>query len=72
MANSVNITDGLDGLAGGILLLNYGLYAFICYDKGLLILATLCLIIAGSLIAFLWFNIKPAAFYMGDLGSLSL
>ncbi len=72
MANSVNITDGLDGLAGGILLLNFWVYAFICYDKGLILLATLCLIIAGALIAFLWFNIKPAKFIMWDVGSLSL
>ena len=72
MANSVNITDGLDGLAGGLLLFNYAVYAFICYDQGLSILSALCLIICGSLIGFLWFNIKPAEFYMGDVGSLSL
>lgn len=72
MANSVNFTDGLDGLAGGILLMNFWLYAFICYDKWLSILAALCLIIAWSLISFLWFNIKPAAFYMWDTWSLSL
>lgn len=64
MANAVNITDGLDGLAGGILLFNYGVYAFICYNRGLMILAALCMIIVGGLIAFLWFNIKPAKFYM--------
>lgn len=72
MANSVNITDGLDGLAWGILLFNYGLYAFICYSHNLMILSALCLIIVWSLIAFLWFNIKPALFYMWDLWSLSL
>jgi phospho-N-acetylmuramoyl-pentapeptide-transferase len=72
MANSVNITDGLDGLAWGLLLFNYWVYAFICYDQSLYILSALCLIICGSLIGFLWFNIKPAAFYMGDLWSLSL
>ena len=72
MANSVNITDGLDGLAWGLLLFNYGLYAFICYNQQLTILTALCLIICGSLIWFLWFNIKPALFYMWDIGSLSL
>jgi phospho-N-acetylmuramoyl-pentapeptide-transferase len=72
MANSVNITDGLDGLAGWLLLFNYGVYAFVCYGQDLYILSALCLIICGSLIGFLWFNIKPAAFYMGDLWSLSL
>lgn len=71
-ANAVNFTDWLDGLAGGLLLFNYSVYAFICYDQKLLILATLCLIIAGSLIAFLWYNIHPAKFFMGDIGSLSL
>jgi phospho-N-acetylmuramoyl-pentapeptide-transferase len=64
MANSVNITDGLDGLAGGLLLFNYALYAFITYDQGLNILSALCLIICGSLIGFLWWNIKPAKFIM--------
>ncbi|MDD2515835.1 MAG: phospho-N-acetylmuramoyl-pentapeptide-transferase [Candidatus Gracilibacteria bacterium] len=72
MANSVNITDGLDGLAGGLLLFNYGVYAIITYRSGLLILSALCLIIVGSLMAFLWFNIKPAKFYMGDVGVLAL
>ena len=67
MANSVNITDGLDGLAGGLLLFNYTVYAFITYQRGLFILAALCMIIVGTLIAFLWFNIKPAKFYMGDI-----
>ncbi len=72
MANAVNVTDGLDGLAGGLLLMNYAVYAFICYSKGLFILSALCLLIVGGLIAFLWFNIKPAKFYMGDIGSLAL
>ncbi len=72
MANSVNITDGLDGLAWGLLLFNYAVYAFICSSQSLTILSALCLIICGCLIGFLWFNIKPAVFYMGDLGSLSL
>lgn len=67
MANAVNITDGLDGLAGGLLLFNYAVYAFICYNKGLFLLGALCMLIAGGLIAFLWFNIKPARFYMGDV-----
>lgn len=71
-ANAVNITDGLDGLAGGLLLFNYVVYAVICYQRGLLLLATVCLIIVGALVAFLWFNIKPASFYMGDVGALSL
>lgn len=72
MANAVNITDGLDGLAGWLLLFNYAIYAFICYNKWLFLLWALCMLIAGSLIAFLWFNIKPAKFYMWDVGALAL
>ena len=45
MANAVNITDGLDGLAGGLLLFNYTVYAFLCYNRGLMILSALCLLI---------------------------
>ncbi|MGE4444061.1 MAG: phospho-N-acetylmuramoyl-pentapeptide-transferase [Candidatus Altimarinota bacterium] len=71
-ANSVNITDGLDGLAPGLLLFSYGVYAYITYDQGLYLLSTLCVTIIGALIAFLWYNIKPAKVYMGDVGSLAL
>lgn len=72
MANAVNVTDGLDGLAGGLLLFNYVVYAFITYLHSLFILSAICMLIVGALIAFLWFNIKPAQFYMGDVGSLAL
>ncbi len=72
MANAVNVTDGLDGLAGGLLLFNYVVYAFITYTHGLFILSAVCMLIVGALIAFLWFNIKPAQFYMGDVWSLAL
>ncbi len=71
-ANSVNFTDGLDGLAGGLLLFTYGVYGFITYDQWLFLLSTLCVSICGALIAFLWFNIKPAKFFMGDVGALAL
>ncbi len=71
-ANSVNITDGLDGLAGGLLLFQYAAYGFITYDMGMYILSAFCLIVAGALIAFLWFNIHPARVFMGDVWSLSL
>ncbi|MDD3646571.1 MAG: phospho-N-acetylmuramoyl-pentapeptide-transferase [Candidatus Gracilibacteria bacterium] len=71
-ANSVNITDGLDGLAGGLLLFAYAIYAYITFDQGMFLLSTLCVSIIGALIAFLWFNVKPAKFYMGDVGSLAL
>jgi phospho-N-acetylmuramoyl-pentapeptide-transferase len=71
-ANSVNITDGLDGLAGGLLLFAFWVYGYITYDQWLYLLSTLCVTIVWALISFLWFNIKPAQFYMWDIGSLSL
>lgn len=71
-ANSVNITDGLDGLAPGLLLFAYGVYAYITYDQWLYLLSTLCVSIIGALVAFLWYNIKPAKVYMWDVGSLAL
>lgn len=71
-ANSVNITDGLDGLAPWLLLFNYGVYAYITYDQWLFLLSTLCWVIIWVLIAFLWYNVKPAKIYMWDVGSLAL
>lgn len=71
-ANSVNFTDGLDGLASGLLIFAFGSFGIIAYSRGLLILAALCGVICGALLAFLWFNIPPAKFYMGDTGSLAL
>ncbi len=71
-ANSVNFSDGLDGLAGGLLIIAFGAYGVLAYAQGLLILAALCAVIFGSTLAFLWFNIPPASFYMGDTGSFAL
>ncbi len=71
-SNSVNITDGLDGLAWGLLLFSYSIYTYITFDQGLFLLSALCASIVWALVAFLWFNIKPAKFYMGDVLSLSL
>jgi len=71
-ANAVNFTDGLDGLASGLLIMAFGAFGIIAYTEGLLILSALCGVISGALLAFLWFNIPPARFYMGDTGSLAL
>jgi phospho-N-acetylmuramoyl-pentapeptide-transferase len=71
-ANAVNITDGLDGLAGGLLILAFGAFAIIAFAKGLFILAALCAVIVGALLGFVWFNIFPAHFIMGDTGAISL
>lgn len=71
-ANSVNITDGLDGLAGGLLLFQFLAYGAITYLRGLYVLSAFCFIISGILLAFLWFNVHPARVFMGDTGSLAL
>lgn len=71
-ANAVNFTDGLDGLASGLLILAFGSFGIIAYTQGLLTLSALCAVIVGANLAFLWFNIPPARFYMGDTGSLAL
>ena len=72
MAFSVNQTDGLDGLAGGTLAIAYGAYGVIALADGKLALAAFCGTIMGALLAFLWFNVYPARFFMGDTGSMSL
>ncbi len=69
---SVNQTDGLDGLAGGTLVSSFGAYAVICILQERYDLAVLCGVIMGALLAFLWFNIYPARFFMGDTGAMSL
>jgi len=71
-ANAVNITDGLDGLAGGLLAISFSAYAAIAYLQGNFGIAVFCGTIIGALIAFLWFNINPARFFMGDTGAFSL
>ncbi|MGC9049226.1 MAG: phospho-N-acetylmuramoyl-pentapeptide-transferase [Patescibacteria group bacterium] len=71
-AFSVNEIDGLDGLAGGTLLTAFGAYGAIAFFQGKYDLATFCGVIIGSLVAFLWFNIYPARFFMGDTGAMSL
>ena len=71
-AFSVNETDGLDGLAGGILLICFAAYAVIAFSAGKYDLAAFCGVIVGALLAFLWFNINPARFFMGDTGAMSL
>jgi len=71
-AFSVNETDGLDGLAGGTLLTSFGAFTIIAFSQGKYDLAAFCGVIMGALLAFLWFNINPARFFMGGTGSLAL
>lgn len=69
---SVNESDGLDGLAGGLLLASFASFGAIAFSQGKFDLAAFCGVIVGSLLAFLWFNINPARFFMGDTGAMSL
>ena len=71
-ANSVNITDGLDGLAGGLLTSSFMAYAVIAGIEGKYALSAFCLTIVGSLLSYTWFNIFPARFFMGDVGAFAL
>ncbi len=69
---SVNQTDGLDGLAGGTLSIAFFCFAIIAFMEGRTDLAALLGVICGALLAFLWFNVHPARFFMGDTGSMGL
>ena len=71
-SNSVNLTDWLDWLAWWLLLFSYSVYWYITFDQEMYLLSTLCFSIVWALISFLWFNIKPAKFYMWDMWSLAL
>lgn len=69
---SGGIIDGLDGLAGGIFATMFGAYAGIAFHQNQINLAAFCAVLAGSILAFLWFNIPPARFYMSETGTMSL
>ena len=71
-AISSNETDGLDGLNGGVLLTAFSVYGVLAFIQHRVDLAAFCGVIVGSLMAFLWFNVHPARFFMGDTGAISL
>lgn len=71
-AFSVNQTDGLDGLAGGVCSFASFVFMLVALAEGKLSLSIFCATLLGSLLAFLWFNINPARFFMGDTGSMAL
>ena len=77
-SNAVNLTDGLDGLAGGVLIFSFVAYLLISLVPvaGIKIeqpnLAVFCALVIGALTGFLWFNVHPAQMFMGDSGALSL
>lgn len=71
-ANAVNMSDGLDGLAGGLATSAFTAYAVIAFMQGRYGVAAFCMTIVGTLLSYTWFNIFPARFFMGDIGSFSL
>lgn len=71
-SNAVNITDGLDGLAGGLLAIAFGSYAVIALGREQIGLSAFCGTVMGAVLAYTWFNIYPARFIMGDTGSIAL
>jgi phospho-N-acetylmuramoyl-pentapeptide-transferase len=72
MSNGVNLTDGLDGLAGGTAVFAFLSFAFIAAARGYPWLVVFCGAMVGALLAYLWYNVHPADFMMGDVGSLAL
>ena len=71
-ANAVNMTDGLDGLAGGLTAIAFGVYAVIAFLEQRYGISAFCMSIVGALLSYTWFNIYPARFFMGDVGSFAL
>lgn len=72
MSNAINLTDGLDGLAGLISATAFATYGGIALLQGQVFLARFCFTLVGAIFGFLWFNVHPAMLIMGDTGSLSL
>jgi len=70
-SNAVNISDGLDGLAGGLLMVSFGTFGVIALLQGQVLLSGFCFTVVGALLSYLWFNIYPARFFMGDVGSFA-
>jgi phospho-N-acetylmuramoyl-pentapeptide-transferase len=70
--NSVNITDGLDGLAGGLAAMAFGFFGVIALMQGNAGVAGFCFTVVGALLSYTWFNLFPARFFMSDVGSFSL
>lgn len=69
---SANQTDGLDGLLGGVMASCFTAYGIIAFVQDKPELAAFCITLVGAILAFLWFNIHPARFFMGDTGSFAL
>lgn len=70
--NAVNITDGLDGLAGGLSAMAFGIFGVIALLQGNFGIGGFCFTVVGALLSYTWFNIYPARFFMTDVGSFAL
>jgi len=66
------VVDGIDGLSGGVFASIFGAFGIIAFFQGQINLASFCMVIVGTILTFLWFNIPPARFYMGETGTLGL
>jgi phospho-N-acetylmuramoyl-pentapeptide-transferase len=71
-SNAVNLTDGLDGLAGSIAAVAFSAYGVIAFLQGQIWLVAFVFTVVGAILAFLWYNAYPAEMFMGDTGSLAL
>ena len=69
---STSVIDGIDGLSGGVMTTIFTAYSIIAFTNNQIDIAAFCAVIAGGTLAFLWFNIPPARFYMGETGILGL
>ncbi len=69
---SSSVIDGIDGLSGGVLSSIFASYSIIAFLHNQIDLAAFCAVIVGGILAFLWFNIPPARFYMGETGMIGL
>ena len=69
---SGGVIDGLDGLSGGVFASIFSAYAGIAFFQGQINIAAFCSVIAGAILAFLWFNVPPARFYMSETGIMAL
>jgi phospho-N-acetylmuramoyl-pentapeptide-transferase len=71
-SNTVNLSDGLDGLAGGMSAIAFIAYGVIALLQGQIYLVLFCFTMTGAILAFLWYNAYPAQLFMGDVGSLAI
>ena len=69
---SSRVIDGVDGLAAGVMASIFGAFTVIAFSQNQIDISALCGVITGSILVFLWFNIPPARFYMGETGMLAL